>query len=130
MTALPSRDFRKPVYDNAPRPPRRLSAVKTAVSQQQRLFASSTKLVVYSLLSILGITSLTHLVDYSMDQQNKLYHLRSEVKDAKQRQAAKNSDFQYSFDPRVNKSLMEENSYRIAKDKLPIIPFNAEEVRR
>jgi hypothetical protein len=108
---------------------RRITA-KATVSQQQRLFASSTKLVVYLLFSILGVTSLTNLVLYSMNQQNKLYHLRSEVKDAKQRIATKNADFQYSFDPRVTKSLMEENSYRVAKDKLPIVPYNAEEVRR
>jgi hypothetical protein len=129
MTALPSRDFRKPVYDTTTARPRRIAAKATA-SQQQRLFASSTKLVVYLLLSILGITSLTNLVLYSVNQQNKLYHLRSEVKDAKQRLATKNADFQYSFDPRVTKSLMEENSYRVAKDKLPIVPYNAEEVRR
>jgi cell division protein FtsL len=129
MTALPSRDFRKPVYDTATARPRRIPS-KATVSQQQRLFASSTKLTVYLLLSILGITSLINLVLYSMNQQNKLYHLRSEVKDAKQRIATKNSDFQYSFDPRVTKSLMEENSYRVAKDKLPIVPYNAEEVRR
>ena len=128
MTALPSRDFRKPVYDNAPTRPRRISS-KATVAKQQQLFASSTKLVVYLLLSILGITSLTNLVLYSMNQQNKLYHLRSEVKDAKQRLATKNADFQYSFDPRVTKSLMEENSYRVAKDKLPLVPYNAEEVR-
>jgi hypothetical protein len=127
MTVLPSSDFRKPVYDTTTRP-RRISTKATA-SQQQRLFASSTKLVVYSLLSILGITSLTNLVLYSMNQQNKLYHLRSEVKDAKQRLTSKNADFQYSFDPRVTKSLMEENSYRVSKDKLPIVPYNAEEVR-
>jgi hypothetical protein len=129
MTALPSRDFRKPVYDTTTTRPRRITA-KATVSQQQRLFASSSKLVIYLLLSILGITSLTNLVLYSTNQQNKLYHLRSEVKDAKQRLATKNADFQYSFDPRVTKSLMEENSYRVAKDKLPIVPFNAEEVRR
>jgi hypothetical protein len=129
MTALPSSDFRKPVYDNTTTRPRRISS-KATVSQQQRLFASSTKLVIYLLLSILGITSLTNLVLYSMNQQGKLYHLRSEVKDAKQRLATKNADFQYSFDPRVTKSLMEENSYRVAKDKLPIVPFNADEVRR
>jgi cell division protein FtsL len=129
MTALPSRDFQKPVYDTTIPHPRRISA-KATVSQQQRLFASSTKLGVYLLLSILGITSLTNLVVYSMNQQSKLYQLKSEVKDAKQRLATKNADFQYSFDPRVTKSLMEENSYRVAKDKLPIVPFDAEEVRR
>jgi hypothetical protein len=129
MTALPSRDFRNPVYDTTTARPRRISA-KATVSQQQQLFAASTKLVIYLLLSILGITSLTNLVLYSMNQQGKLYHLRSEVKDAKQRLATKNADFQYSFDPRVTKSLMEENSYRVAKDKLPIIPYNSEEVRR
>jgi hypothetical protein len=129
MTALPSPDLQQPVYDTAPVRPRRISP-KTAVSHQQRLFAASTKLVVYSLLSILGITSLTNLVIYSMNQQSKLHHLRSEVKDAKQRLAIKNADFQYSFDPRVTKSLMEENSYRIAADRRPIVTYNPEEVSR
>jgi hypothetical protein len=102
---------------------------KASVSQQQRLFASSTKLVIYALLSIIGVTSLTNLVLYSMNQQSKLYQLRSEVKDAKQRLATKNADFQYSFDPRVTKSLMEENSYRIAADRRPIITYNPQEVQ-
>jgi hypothetical protein len=127
MTALPSPNFQQPVYDTAR--PRRISA-KATVSQQQQLFTSTTKLVVYLLLSILGITSLTNLVLYSMNQQGKLYQLRSEVKDAKQRLAAKNADFQYSFDPRVMKSLMEENSYRIATDRRPIITYNPQEVHR
>jgi hypothetical protein len=127
MTALPSPNFQQPVYDNAR--PRRISP-RTSTSQQQRLFTSSTKLVVYSLLSILGVTSLTNLVLYSMNQQNKLGQLRNEVKDAKQRLASKNADFQYSFDPRVAKSLMEENSYRIAADRRPIVTYSAGEVRR
>jgi hypothetical protein len=126
MTALPSPNFQQPVYDTAPT--RRL-VTKASVSQQQRLFASSTKLVIYALLSIIGVTSLTNLVLYSMNQQSKLYQLRSEVKDAKQRLATKNADFQYSFDPRVTKSLMEENSYRIAADRRPIITYNPQEVQ-
>jgi hypothetical protein len=128
MTALPSPNFQQPVYDTTPIRPRRL-ATKTSVSQQQRLFASSTKLVIYALLSIIGVTSLTNLVLYSMNQQSKLHQLRSEVKDAKQRLATKNADFQYSFDPRVTKSLMEENSYRIAADRRPIVTYNPQEVK-
>jgi hypothetical protein len=126
MTALPSPNFQQPVYDTTPT--RRLAA-KASVSQQQRLFASSTKLVIYALLSIIGVTSLTNLVLYSMNQQNKLHQLKSEVKDAKQRLATKNADFQYSFDPRVTKSLMEENSYRIAADRRPIVIYNPQEVK-
>jgi hypothetical protein len=129
MTALPSPNFQQPVYDTAPTRPRRL-VTKASVSQQQRLFASSTKLVIYALLSIIGVTSLTNLVLYSMNQQNKLHQLRSEVKDAKQRLATKNADFQYSFDPRVTKSLMEENSYRVAADRRPIVTYNPQEVKR
>lgn len=128
MTALPSPSFQQPVYDTAPARPRRL-ATKASVSQQQRLFASSTKLVVYALLSIIGVTSLTNLVLYSMNQQSKLHQLRSEVKDAKQRLATKNADFQYSFDPRVTRSLMAENSYRIAADRHPIVTYNPQEVQ-
>jgi hypothetical protein len=125
MVALTSKS---PVYDIHPRP-RRL-APKSKASQQQKLFAASTKLVVYSLLSVLGVTSLVNLVVYSTTQQSKLRQLKSEVKDAKQRVAAKNAEFQYSFDPRTTKMLMQENSYRVAANQRPIITYNPEESRR
>jgi uncharacterized protein YcaQ len=125
MVALRSKS---PVYDIHPRP-RRLTP-KSKTSQQQKLFTATTKLVVYSLLSVLGVTSLTNLVVYSMTQQNKLHQLKSEVKDAKQRVAVKSAEFQTSFDPRANKTLMQENSYRIAADQRPIITYNPEATRR
>jgi hypothetical protein len=127
MVALPSKS---PVYDIHPRPSRISPKSKASQSQQQKLFAATTKLVVFSLLSILGVTSLVNLVMYSSTQQSKLHQLKNEVKDAKQRVAAKNAEFQSSFDPRTIKTLMQENSYRVAANQRPIITYNPENVRR
>jgi hypothetical protein len=124
MVALPSKS---PVYDIHSRP--RHLTPKSQNSQQQKLFTATTKLVVYSFLAVLGVTSLTNLVLYSMNQQNKLHQLKSEVKDAKQRVATKNAEFQSSFNPRSTKTLMQENSYRIAADQHPIVTYNPEELR-
>jgi hypothetical protein len=133
MTALPSPEFTTPVQElrkpkqRRPKAARSFSKRKAANShavRQNKLFAASGKLAIYSLLSVLSIASLVNLLHYSWTQQSKLHQLRSEVKDAKQRVAAQNADFQHSFDPRSGKVMMQENSYRIPADKQPVILYN------
>jgi hypothetical protein len=134
MTALPSPEFTTPVQEiRKPRQRRSQSskpqslkkkANNSNTGRQHKLFAASGKLAIYSLLSVLSIASLVNLLHYSWTQQSKLHQLRSEVKDAKQRVAAQNADFQHSFDPRSGKVMMQENSYRIAADKQPVIIYN------
>jgi hypothetical protein len=131
MTALPSPEFTPPVQDlqtHQPRPqaPKSLrkKARNSSTARQHKLFAATGKLAVYSMLSVLSIASLANLVHYSWTQQSKLHQLRSEVKDAKQRVAVQNTEFQHSFDPRSGKALMQENSYRVAADQQPVILYN------
>jgi hypothetical protein len=134
MTALPSPEFTTPVQEIHKPKQRRSQAPKpkslkrqtndSDTVRQHKLFAASGKLAIYSLLSVLSIASLVNLLHYSWTQQSKLHQLRSEVKDAKQRVAAQNAEFQHSFDPRSGKAMMQENSYRIAADKQPVIIYN------
>jgi hypothetical protein len=133
MTALPSPEFTTPVQDLKTRRNRIRSQVPRSIHQrpssspttrQRKLFAATSKLAIYSMLSVIGIASLANLVHYSWTQQNKLHQLRSEVKDAKQRLAVQNSEFQHSFDPSRGKVMMEENSYRIPVDQQPIILYS------
>jgi hypothetical protein len=134
MTALPSPEFttpvqeiRKPRQRHSPAPPPQSLKKKASHSntvRQQKLFAASGKLAIYSFLSVLSIASLVNLLHYSWTQQSKLHQLRSEVKDARQRVAAQNAEFQHSFDPRSGKAMMQENSYRIPADKQPVIIYN------
>jgi hypothetical protein len=134
MTALPSPEFTTPVQEiRKPRKRRsqdpqpksfKKKASTSNTARQHKLFAASGKLALYSFLSVLSIASLVNLLHYSWTQQSKLHQLRSEVKDAKQRVAAQNAEFQHSFDPRSGKVMMQENSYRIPADKQPVILYN------
>jgi hypothetical protein len=124
MTALPSPDFQPPVRTKAfSKKRRRLTVLPTRKSKlvyQQKVLATTGKLVVYSLLFALGIVSLVKMVNYNLTQQSKLHLLRSEVKDAKQRMQIVDESFQRSFDPHMAKELMQESSYKIAPDQKPI----------
>jgi len=84
------------------------------------LFATTGKLVIYSLLFVLSSVSLVKMVSYSVAHQSKLHLLRSEVKDAKQRTQLVDESFQRSFDPHIVKELMQESSYKVAPDQKPI----------
>jgi hypothetical protein len=137
MTALPSPEFTTPVQDLQTRrvrsqAPRSIhqQASSSPTARQRKLFAATGKLAIYSILSVISIASLVNLVHYSWTQQDKLHQLRSEVKDAKQRVAAQNNDFQHSFDPSSGKAMMEENSYRISTDQQPIILYNQPKTTR
>ncbi len=80
-----------------------------------------TKLVTYSTLSLFGMATLVHSIGYTWAQQSKLHHLKIELQAAKLRTEKINSNFSRSFDPRAQKSVMQENSYKIAPDRLQIV---------
>jgi hypothetical protein len=79
------------------------------------------KLITYSALSVFGIVTLVNLLGYNWSQQSKLQHLETELKDAKARTQKINTSFNRSFDLQSQPSVMQENSYKIAPDKLPIV---------
>jgi hypothetical protein len=82
---------------------------------------SVLKLATYSALSVFGAVTLVNLISYNWSQQGKLQHLETELKDAKLRTEKINHNFGRSFDPQAQKSVMEENSYKIAPDRRQIV---------
>jgi hypothetical protein len=67
-----------------------------------------------------GMVTLTHLVSYNWSQQSKLHYLQGALKTTQNRAKQLNADFGRSFDRQLEKSVMQENSYKIAPDRLPI----------
>jgi hypothetical protein len=86
----------------------------------------ATKLVTYSTLSIFGMITLVNSIGYHYVQRSKLQHIETEVQDAKIRADKVNNNFTRSFDPHSQASVMQENSYKVAPDRLPIFLVNSE----
>ena len=79
------------------------------------------KLMTYSALSVFGIVTLVNSIGYNWAQQGKLQHLKTEVQDAKIRTERINDNFSRSFDPQTQRSVMEENSYKVAPNRRQIV---------
>ena len=79
------------------------------------------KLMTYSALSVFGIVTLVNSIGYNWAQQGKLQHLKTEVQDAKIRTEKINDNFSRSFDPQAQRSVMEDNSYKIAPNRRQIV---------
>lgn len=142
MSALPSFEpqqhqprrasHRQQIARSAPAPvatPTRSTASKRA--KLDRVYAHrrqglevTIKLVTYSTLSLVGIVTLTNALAYNWSQQGKLKYLSAELKDARIRTTKVNNEFSRSFAPELEKSVMEENSYKVAADRLDIIITN------
>jgi hypothetical protein len=82
------------------------------------------KLVTYSCLSLFGIVTLVNSLGYNWTQHSKLAHLATELADARVRTAKVNRNFARSFDPQLEQTVMEENSYKVAPDRLQIVIAN------
>jgi len=83
-----------------------------------------TKLVTYSILSVFGIITLVNSIGYNWSQQQKLQHLETELQGAKVRTEKVNSNFTRTFAPESQQNMMQENSYKIAPDRLEVYLVN------
>lgn len=83
------------------------------------------KLVTYSTLSVFGMVTLANSIGYNWSQRSKLQHLETELQEAKLRTEKIHGNFSRSFAPEAQKELMEENSYKIAPDRLQIFPIDS-----
>lgn len=108
--------------------PTRSTPRRSSRANRHRIFAQrrqgvevSIKLVTYSLLSLAGVVTLVNILSYNWTQQSKLQDLNIAVQDARIRTAKVNSEFNRSFDPALEKSVMEENSYKVAADRIDIV---------
>jgi hypothetical protein len=100
--------------------PRQRVKSNLAYTHRRQGLEAMTKLVTYSTLSIFGAIALIGSIGYNHSQRNKLQHLEAELQDAKIRAEQVNSKFIRSFDPQAQASVMEENSYKVAPDRLQI----------
>jgi hypothetical protein len=75
-------------------------------------------------LSLFGIVTLVNSLGYNWAQHSKLEHLATELADARVRTAKVNRNFTRSFDPKLEQTVMEENSYKVAPDRLQIVIAN------
>ena len=78
---------------------------------------------------LFGIITLVNSIGYNYVQRSKLQHIETEVQDAKIRADKVNAKFTRSFDPQAQSSIMQENSYKVAPDRLPIFLVNPESDR-
>jgi hypothetical protein len=103
--------------------PRKRSRVKVnpAYAHRRQGLEAGVKLMTYSALSVFGVVTLVNSIGYNWAQQGKLQHLKTEVQDAKIRTEKINSNFSRSFDPQAQRSVMEDNSYKITPNRLQIV---------
>ena len=83
-----------------------------------------TKLVTYSTLSVLGAIALVNSIGYNWSQRDKLQHLTTELQDTKVRTEKVKNNFSRSFAPESQTTMMQENSYKIAPDRIQIFLVN------
>ena len=83
-----------------------------------------TKLVTYSTLSVFGAIALVHSIGYNWSQRDKLQHLTTELQDTIVRTEKVKNNFSRSFAPESQTTMMQENSYKIAPDRVQIFLVN------
>ncbi len=98
--------------------------VNPAYAHRRQGLEAVTKLVTYSTLSVFGLITLVNSIGYNWSQRNKLQHLSTELQDTKVRTEKVNNNFSRAFAPESQTSMMQENSYKIAPDRLQIFLVN------
>jgi hypothetical protein len=127
-----SRPTRSPGTQQSDRPTpattgqsRRKPRVKsTAYAHRRQGLEVGVKLVTYSCLSLFGVVTSINSLSYNWAQHSKLEHLATELADARLRTAKVSHNFTRSFDPKLAQTVMEENSYKVAPDRLQIVIAN------
>ncbi len=104
--------------------PRSRSKSNPVYAHRRRGIEVAIELITYSSLSLFGIVTIVNSIGYNWAQRGKLQHLATELQDARIRTAKVNRNFTHSFDPHAQKMVMEENSYKVAADRLQIIIAN------
>lgn len=74
---------------------------------------ASIKIIINSLLIFYAFTNLTKLLPYHQEQQEKLAEIRQEVQATEARVNKLKENFNYTFDSRQTKQIMEKNSHKV-----------------
>lgn len=95
-------------------------------AHRRRGLEAIAKLLTYSSLSVFGTITLVNSICYNLTQSNKLQFLEAELQNTKNRTDKLDRDFIRDFDPRLEKSIAQDNTYKVAPDRLQILFVNPE----
>ena len=98
--------------------------INPAYAQRRQGLEAIAKLVTYSTLSVFGAIALVHSIGYNWSQRDKLQHLTTELQDTRVRTEKVKNNFSRSFAPESQTTMMQENSYKIAPDRVQIFLVN------
>jgi hypothetical protein len=106
--------------------PQKRSRVKSnsVYAHRRQGLEAIAKVVTYSSLSLFGLVTLIQSIGYNCSQHGKLQYLETALKDTQQRSEKVKGNFTRSFDPESQQSVMEENTYKVAPDRLQILIVN------
>lgn len=93
---------------------------------RRRGLEAMAKLLTYSSLSIFGLVTLVNSIGYNLKQASKLQTLEAELQDTKKRTDEIDRDFTRTFDATASKTVMAENTYKVAADRLQVVFVNPE----
>ncbi|MDM9384513.1 hypothetical protein QUB80_27995 [Chlorogloeopsis sp. ULAP01] len=106
----------------APRPKRQLRQR----SYQVLALETTAKIGVNVLVSAVAISALVKLLPFHQSQQEKLREIRTEVKLMEERVSKLQVEFSRNFDPSQAKTIMQEQSHRLAPNQRPIVLMKQE----
>ncbi|VEP15152.1 conserved hypothetical protein [Hyella patelloides LEGE 07179] len=89
-------------------------------SETEMIAETSFKLFLSLLISLVALISLSRLIPYHFAQSAKLKELRAQVQETEHRVDIKRQELQKNFDSWQIENLMEEQSPRIAKNRIRV----------
>jgi hypothetical protein len=118
----PSRPPLEPIQKRrvVPRPRRHLRQR----SYQVMALETTVKIGANVVISVAAASALVQLLPYHWLQQDKLREIRTEVKFMEGRVNTLNTKFSQNFDPRENKTIMQQQSYRFDPNQRQVVIMN------
>jgi hypothetical protein len=118
----PSRPPLEPIQKRrvSPRPRRHLRQR----SYQVMALETTVKIGVNVVISVAAASALVQLLPYHWLQQDKLREIGAEVRFMEGRVNTLNTKFSQNFDPRENKTIMQQQSYRFDPNQRQVVIMN------
>jgi hypothetical protein len=85
---------------------------------------TTAKISVNVVISVAAASALVQLLPYHWLQQDKLREINTEVKLMEARVNTLNTQFSRNFDPRENKTIMQQQSYRFDPNQRQVVIMN------
>ena len=118
----PSRPPLQPVETRRAAP--KIKSRRRSLSYRAIALETSAKLAVNVVILTAAVSGLVRLLPLQWSQQEKLQEIQTEVKLTEGRVERLHTDFNRYFDPQQTKSIMNEQSNRVAPGQRPVILLN------